>query len=155
MHLKSFALKRGFPIFSKLQTSRKITTAILKRSHRVLQVTLKSKALKQHIYFLLKQAIEFWATTFGIQIVIILDLFWEKLRNCTFQKAHSYQYCHPIQNNNSLKNETFLACFLMALFSKQKLITFGIFNESNIRANVYHIGKIVVQKPTIFQILGC
>ena len=148
-------MKRVFPIFSKLQTSRKITTAILKRSHRVLQVTLKSKALKQHIYFLLKQAIEFWATTFGIQIVIILDLFWEKLRNCTFQKAHSYQYCHPIQNNNSLKNETFLACFLMALFSKQKLITFGIFNESNIRANVYHIGKIVVQKPTIFQILGC
>ena len=137
-------MKRGFPIFSKLQTSRKITTAILKRSYRVLQVTLKSKTLKQHIYFLLKQAIEFWATTFGIQIVIILDLFWEKLRNCTFQKAHSYQYCHPIQNNNSLKNETFLACFLMALFSEQKLITFGIFNESNIRANVYHIWKIVV-----------
>ena len=136
-------MKRGFPIFSKLQTSRKITTAILKRSYRVLQVTLKSKTLKQHIYFLLKQAIEFWAT-FGIQIVIIWDLFWEKLRNCTFQKAHSYQYCHPIQNNNSLKNETFLACFLMALFSKQKLITFGIFNESNVRAKVYHIWKTVV-----------
>ena len=136
-------MKRGFPIFSKLQTSRKITTAILKRSYRVLQVTLKSKTLKQHIYFLLKQAIEFWAT-FGIQIVIIWDLFWEKLRNCTFKKAHSYQYCHPIQNNNSLKNETFLACFLMALFSKQKLITFGIFNESNIRAKVYHIWKTVV-----------
>ena len=136
-------MKRGFPIFSKLQTSRKITTAILKRSYRVLQVTLKSKTLKQHIYFLLKQAIEFWAT-FGIQIVIIWDLLWEKLRNCTFQKAHSYQYCHPIQNNNSLKNETFLACFLMALFSKQKLITFGIFNESNIRAKVYHIWKTVV-----------
>ena len=33
-------------------------------------------------------------------------------------------------------------CFLVVPFSKNKLLTFGIFNESNIWAKVYHIEKL-------------
>ena len=33
-------------------------------------------------------------------------------------------------------------CFLAAPFSKSKLLTFGIFNESNIWAKVYHVFKL-------------
>ena len=39
-------------------------------------------------------------------------------------------------------------CFLAAPFSKNKLLTFGIFNESNIWAKVYHIWKIEVYGAT-------
>ena len=33
------------------------------------------------------RAVEFWPT-FDIQIDITLAVFWEKLQNCTFYKAH-------------------------------------------------------------------
>ena len=49
--------------------------------YRVLQVTSKSKTLKQPIYFL--KAVEF-CPTFDIQIDITLAIFREKLQNHTF-----------------------------------------------------------------------
>ena len=45
-------------------------------------------------------------------------------------------------------------CFLVAPFSKNKLLTFGIFNESNIWAKVYHIWEMEVQGSTIVEITG-
>ena len=43
-------------------------------------------------------------------------------------------------------------CFLAAPFSKNKLLTFGIFNESSIWAKVYHTGKIEVYGSVIVEI---
>ena len=45
-------------------------------------------------------------------------------------------------------------CFLGTPFSKNKLLTFGIFNESNIWAKVYHILKIEVYESIIVEITG-
>ena len=45
-------------------------------------------------------------------------------------------------------------CFLGTPFSKNKLLTFGIFNESNIWAKVYHILKIEVCESIIVEITG-
>ena len=52
----------------------KLTKAILKCLHRVLQVTSKSETLKQPVYFL--RAVKFWPT-FETQISITLTIFWK------------------------------------------------------------------------------
>ena len=44
--------------------------------------------------------------------------------------------------------------FSWLLFRMKKLLTFGIFNESNIWAKVYHIWKIEVYGSTIVEITG-
>ena len=41
-----------------------------------------------------------------------------------------------------MERNNFILCFLATLFSKNNLLTFGIFNESNIWAKVYHIWGI-------------
>ena len=48
----------------------------------------------------------------------------------------------------------FIIHFLAAPFSKNKVLTFGIFNKSNIWAQVYHIWKIEVYVSTIVEITG-
>ena len=45
-------------------------------------------------------------------------------------------------------------CILAAPFSKNKLLTFGIFNESNIWAKVYHIWKIEGYWSVNVEIMG-
>ena len=51
----------------------------------------------------------------------------------------SYQYGHPLRNNGPL--EKWKICVFFCGSSKQKLLTFWIFNETNIWAKVYHIWK--------------
>ena len=46
------------------------------------------------------------------------------------------------------------SCFLGTPFSKNKSLTFGIFNESNIWAKVYQILKFEVYGSTIVEIAG-
>ena len=58
-----------------------LTKVIQQSSYRVLQVTYKSKTLKQPVYFL--KAVEFWPA-FDIQVDITLAVFQEKLQNHTF-----------------------------------------------------------------------
>ena len=60
-------------------------------------------------------------------------------------RPHSYQYGHPLRNKDPLK--LWKTCFFFRgglLFSKKTLLTFGIFDESNIWAKVYHIWKTEV-----------
>ena len=126
-------------------TTSQIWQRSFKKSYRVLQVTSKSKTQKQSVYFL--KAVEF-CPTFDIQIDITLAIFREKLQNHTFQKAHRSLSKHaniisirpPITYNCSLK--IWKICgFFGDSFSKKILLTFEIFNESNIWAKVYHTGK--------------
>ena len=67
-------------------------------------------------------------------------------------RQNLYQWGHPLRNNDPLK--IWKIYFLAALFSKSKLLTSGIFNESNIWAKVYHIWKIEVFGSTIVEITG-
>ena len=73
-------MEKGLSNFFKTTNATKLTNAILKSSHRVLQVTSKWKSLEQPVYFL--RAAEFWPT-FDIQISITLAIFWEYLQNYT------------------------------------------------------------------------
>ena len=84
---------------------------------RVLQVTFKWKTLKQ----LRLKTVEFCPAP-DIKIDITLALFQEKL-----------------QNHAALKKYGKFVFILAAPFYKKRLLTFGIFNESNIWAKVYHI----------------
>ena len=113
-------------------------------SYRVLQVASKWKTLKQPVYFL--KAVEF-RPTFDIHVDIALAIFREKLQNHTFQKAHRnlskhvnihiYRAAH-YEITAFYKYGKFVF-FWWLLFQMKKLLTFGIFNESNIWAKVYHI----------------
>ena len=94
--------KEIFNIF-KITNVRKLTKAILKSSYRVLQVSFKWKTLKQPVYFLM--AVEFWPT-FDIQISKTSTIFWEKLQNYTFWKAHRSLSKHAnIQTNRDTHYE--------------------------------------------------
>ena len=121
-----------------------LTKVIQESSYRVLQVTSKQKTLKQPVYFL--KAVEF-CSTFDIQIDITLAIFREKLQNYTFQKTHRSLSKHAnIYINRAThydimvlqKYEKF-GFLLAAPFFYKKILTFGIFNESNTWAKVYHI----------------
>ena len=135
---------RLFNIFKTTNVTNS-TKVIQESSYRVLQVTSKQKTLKH--YFL--KAVEFYST-FDIQIAIALAIFWEKLQNYTIQKTHRSlsKYANIHINRATHYEITALqkyekSEFLLAVpFFKKKLLTFGIFNESNIWAKVYHIWKI-------------
>ena len=58
-------------------------------------------------------------------------------------RQHSYQLGHPLQNG-PLEIWKIWVSFGGSFFLKKKSLTFGIFNESNIWAKVYHIGEIEV-----------
>ena len=128
----------------KITNVTNLTKVIQESSYRVLQVTSKQKTLKQPVYFL--KVVEF-CSTFDIQIDITLAIFWEKLQNHTFQKTHRSLSKHANIHINIATHYEIMAFqkyekfeFLSAApFFKKNLLTFGIFNESNIRAKVYHI----------------
>ena len=142
-----------------------LNKVIQESSYRVLKVTSKQKTLKQPVYFL--KTVEFFST-FNIQIAITLAIFWEKLQNYTFQKTHrslsKHANIHILINRASHyeitalqkyeKFEFLLATPFFFFFFFFQLLTFGIFNESNIWAKVYHIWEMEVQGSTIVEITG-
>ena len=134
---KEFCMETRLSNIFKATNVTNLTKVIQESSYRVLQVTSKQKTLKQHVYFL--KAVEF-CPTFDIQIDI---MFRKKLQDHTFQKIHrNFSKYAKIQINSATHYEiTALWKYenLVAPFSKSKLLTFGIFNESNIWAKVYHI----------------
>ena len=133
-----------------------LTKFIQESSYRVLQVTSKQKTLKQPVYFL-KQL------NFALLLTFKLTLFWlyfgksfktTRLRKSTgvSQNTPKFISIRPsIMKYRSFKNMKNL-CFLATPFSKNKLLTFGIFNESNIWPKVYHIWKIEVYGSTVVEI---
>ena len=78
----------------------KLTKTFLESSYRVLQVTTKCKTLKRSVFL---RAIEFWATLY-IQIDTALAIFWEKLQNYIFQKAHKSLSKHTNIHTNRATN---------------------------------------------------
>ena len=114
-HLKSFTWKRYCPISSKLNVT-KLTKATLKSSYRVLQVTSKWKTLKQPVYF--SKTVEF-CSTFDIQISITVAIFWEKLQNYTFWKAHRRLSKHANIHIDRAPHYKKTALFLKNVFFSQ------------------------------------
>ena len=120
-----------------------LAKVIQESPYRVLQVTFKQKTLKESVYFL--KIVEF-CPIFDIQIDITSAIFREQLQNHTFQKAHRSLSKHTnIYINRAthyeIKNIKHL-CFFGGSFFKKILLTFRIFDESNIWAKVYHIEKV-------------
>ena len=141
--LKEFCMETRFSNIFKTTKVTNLTKVIQESSYRLLKVTSKQKTLKQPVYFL--KAVEF-CSTFDIQIDITLAIFREKLENHTFQKTHRNLSKHAnIHINWATHYESALQKYekfeflLAAPFFKKKLLSFGIFNEPNIWAKVYHI----------------
>ena len=119
----------------KITNITNLTNVIQQYSCRVLQVTSKWKTLKQPVYFL--KAIEFWPT-FDIQVDITLAIFWLKVAKPHFLESPQKSLKTRYEITAFWKYEKFVF-FWWLLFQMKKLLTFGIFNESNIWAKIYHI----------------
>ena len=79
--LKEFCMETRLSNIFKTTIVTNLAKVIQEGPYRVLNVTSKSKTLKQSVYFL--KAVEF-CPTFDIQIDITLAIFREKLQNHTF-----------------------------------------------------------------------
>ena len=137
--LKEFCIETRLSNIFKTATVTKSTKNILESSYRVLEVISKWKTLKQPAYFL--KTVEFWPTfdiQFDFQInfgyilgIIAKPLFLERPQKSLKGGQHSYQEGHPLRNN-SLSVIWKICIFLTTLFSKEKLLTFWIFDKSDI-----------------------
>ena len=122
-----------------------LTKLIQESSYIVLEATSKQKTLKQTIYFL--KAVEF-ALLLTFKLTLLWLYFRKSCKTTHFRKPTEASQntppfiliwppitkCFPFKNMKSL-------CFFGGSFfkNKKKLLIFGIFNESDICAKVYHI----------------
>ena len=121
LHLKSFVWERDFPISSKLQTS-----WIWPRSFKKALIELN----------------------FDLILTFKLTLLWlyskKSCKTTLFRKPTEISENKPtlisieppITKKQHFKNMKNLCFFGGSFFKKKKLLTFGIFNESNIWANI-------------------
>ena len=118
----------------------KLTKFILESSYWILQVTSKWKTLKMPLLFFKGRWIldYYWHSNwhnFGYNLGKVAKLhFPDSPQRFLKARHHSYQQKHPLQNNGLWKKKKFFVVFLADLFLKWKLLTFWIFNKSNIWA---------------------